>query len=71
MTATATTISGATTLAIDAAHSLVEFGVKHMMISTVKGRFGDVSGQLTIDENNIANSSVQVEIRTESVSTGD
>jgi polyisoprenoid-binding protein YceI len=33
---------------IDATHSNVEFAVKHMMISTVKGRFGDVSGSVTV-----------------------
>lgn len=33
---------------IDATHSNVEFAVKHMMISTVKGRFGDVSGIVTV-----------------------
>lgn len=34
------------TWAVDAAHTHVEFAVKHMMIATVKGRFGDVSGTL-------------------------
>jgi polyisoprenoid-binding protein YceI len=36
--------------AIDAAHSNVEFAVKHMMITTVKGRFGDVKGTVQIPE---------------------
>ncbi len=36
------------THAIDATHSNVEFAVKHMMITTVKGRFGDVSGTVTM-----------------------
>ena len=38
------------TYAIDPAHSNVEFAVKHMMITTVKGRFGDVKGTITIPE---------------------
>jgi polyisoprenoid-binding protein YceI len=38
------------TYAIDANHSNVEFAVKHMMISTVKGRFSDVKGTVTIPE---------------------
>ncbi len=38
------------TFTIDAAHSSVEFAVRHMMISTVKGRFGDVSGTVEIPE---------------------
>lgn len=35
---------------IDPAHTSVEFAVKHMMITTVKGRFGSVEGYLYIDE---------------------
>ncbi|HEY6218426.1 MAG TPA: YceI family protein [Gemmatimonadaceae bacterium] len=35
---------------IDATHSNVEFAVKHMMITTVKGRFGDVKGTVEIPE---------------------
>jgi polyisoprenoid-binding protein YceI len=31
---------------IDATHTLVEFSVKHMMITTVKGRFGQVEGRI-------------------------
>jgi polyisoprenoid-binding protein YceI len=37
------------TWTIDPAHSLVEFSVKHMMIATVRGRFRDVAGQVTVD----------------------
>ena len=29
---------------IDPTHSLIEFAVKHMMFTTVKGRFGGVHG---------------------------
>lgn len=38
------------TYAIDPTHSNVEFAVKHLMISTVKGRFGDVKGTLEMPE---------------------
>ena len=38
------------TYAIDASHSNVEFAVKHMMITTVKGRFGDVKGTVALPE---------------------
>ncbi len=34
---------------IDPTHSVVEFSVVHLMISTVKGRFSDVSGTLHLD----------------------
>lgn len=36
-----------TTWQIDPAHTSVEFGVKHMMISTVRGSFSNVSGAVT------------------------
>lgn len=39
------------TYTIDPAHSNVEFAVKHMMITTVRGRFGDVKGKVEIPEN--------------------
>src|SRR3954462_6643065 len=49
-TFTMTTRIASGTYAVDAAHSTVEFAVRHMMISTVKGNFGDVTGTLTIPE---------------------
>jgi polyisoprenoid-binding protein YceI len=59
------------TWAIDASHSSVEFAVKHMMFTTVKGRFGDVEGTILADEGNPANSSVRVKIDVNSVDTRD
>jgi len=56
---------------VDAAHSVAEFKVKHMMISNVKGRFTDVSGTLYLDENNVENSHLQASIDTASILTGD
>jgi polyisoprenoid-binding protein YceI len=41
---TATAPTTVTTWQIDPAHSSVEFAVRHLMISTVRGRFGSVSG---------------------------
>src|ERR1043165_7659496 len=35
---------------IDPAHSNVEFAVKHLMIATVKGRFGSAQGTVEVDE---------------------
>jgi polyisoprenoid-binding protein YceI len=55
------------TYAIDASHSNVEFAVRHMMISTVKGRFGDVSGTIVIPEN--GQPSVEVTVKTTSIDT--
>ena len=39
------------TYSIDPNHTSVEFAVRHMMISTVKGRFGDVKGTLEVPDN--------------------
>jgi polyisoprenoid-binding protein YceI len=54
---------------IDPNHSLVEFGVKHMMFTTVKGRFTEIRGEILADEENTANSAVEVEIATASIDT--
>ena len=56
---------------IDASHSLVEFSVRHMMVSTAKGRFTDFAGSIVFDPTNVARSSVTVEIQANSVATGD
>lgn len=55
---------------LDPAHTLVEFGVRHMMVSTVKGRFDTVSGTIEWDPENLANSFVQAEIATASLNSG-
>lgn len=55
---------------IDASHSLIEFSVKHMMVTTIKGRFKSFSGEVHIDEQNPAASKVDVTIETASVDTG-
>jgi polyisoprenoid-binding protein YceI len=59
-----------TTWAIDPSHTLIEFGVKHMMVSTVKGRFTGVEGTITVDEENPANSRTTVTIDAASITTG-
>jgi len=54
---------------IDPSHSHVEFAVKHLMISTVKGRFADVEGLITIVEGNPSASSVTATIKAASIDT--
>lgn len=56
---------------IDTSHTLIEFSVKHMMVSTAKGRFTKFEGSVEIDETAPANSKVSVTIDTASVTTGD
>src|SRR2546423_888603 len=68
-TAATPTATAVTTWSVDPAHSLVEFAVKHLMISTVKGRFGDVKGTIIHNENDPKRSKVEIEIATASIDT--
>ena len=54
---------------IDSAHSRVQFSVRHMMISTVRGRFNAFSGTVEFDEDNPTSSSVDVVIDVASIDT--
>jgi polyisoprenoid-binding protein YceI len=54
---------------IDGAHTSVEFVGRHLMITKVRGRFGDVRGQITIAEEP-EDSRVEVEIGAASLSSG-
>lgn len=56
---------------IDPVHSVVEFKVKHMMISNVKGHFSKVAGTLSLDEGHPENSSVEASIEVASINTHD
>jgi polyisoprenoid-binding protein YceI len=64
--AEATTTSSWT---IDPSHTTVEFSVKHLMISTVRGHFGGVTGTIVLDEQNPLASSVTAEIDVTSINT--
>jgi len=59
-----------TTWKIDAAHTDVGFSTKHMMVTTVRGRFTDVDGTITVDEENPTTAAVEIKVRTASVETG-
>jgi polyisoprenoid-binding protein YceI len=55
---------------VDAVHSTAGFSIKHLMISTVHGKFDKFSGTAEIDEKNPANDKLHVEIDVSSVDTG-
>ena len=57
------------TWTFDNSHSMVGFSAKHMMISTVRGRFEDFSGTLEYDEADPGAATVSVAVRTGSVDT--
>lgn len=58
-----------TTWTVDPAHTVAEFAVKHLMIATVKGRFGTVRGTLRLDEEQPTRSAVEIEIDAASIDT--
>lgn len=55
---------------LDPAHSGLQFAVKHMVISTVRGTFSDFAVEAEIDEANLVNSRATVRIDAASVTTG-
>ena len=61
--------SKVTTWQIDAAHTQVEFAVRHLMISTVRGRFSDVSGTLTVPDDDFERAQLDATIGIASIDT--
>jgi len=67
--AVAVSEQGLTTWSIDRAHSHVEFAVRHLMISTAKGRFTEVSGTVRSDDADPAKGEVDIAIDVASIDT--
>lgn len=59
-----------TTWRLDAAHTDIAFSAKHLMITTVRGTFGDVSGTLEIDEVDPTTARGEIRVRAASVQSG-
>ena len=55
--------------ALDGAHSRVGFSVSHLVVSSVSGRFKQVSGKVELDEANLTKSQVEISIKVDSVDT--
>lgn len=66
---TQATQTGLTTWSIDPTHTNIEFGIRHLMISTVKGRFGGVTGTVAFDKTNPSALAVDVLIDVASIDT--
>jgi len=66
---TTATHTRTSTWTIDPTHSIAEFAVKHLVVTTVKGRFRDLEGTIEIDEAQPENSSVEAKIAVASVDT--
>jgi len=61
--------AGTSTWKIDPKHSAAQFGVTHLMISTVRGEFHNVNGTIVLDDKDITKSSVDVTIDATTVDT--
>src|SRR3954471_4914551 len=59
----------ADTFVVDKSHSEATFQVRHMM-SKVSGKFDDFTGKMNLDRAKPSNSSVEFNIKTASVNTG-
>ena len=68
--ASSATQTGTSTWRLDPAHSSVEFSVKHMMMTTVRGRFKEIEATLTADEEHPEGCCVEVKLQVASVDTG-
>jgi polyisoprenoid-binding protein YceI len=62
--------AGQATWQLDPTHSSVEFSVKHMMMTTVRGRFKTVTATLTADEEHPEGCCVEVAVDVASLDTG-
>jgi polyisoprenoid-binding protein YceI len=67
MTSPATTAR--TTWKLDPSHTTIEFSAKHMMITTVKGRFTEFEGTILADDQSFANSEVHATLKAASIDT--
>jgi polyisoprenoid-binding protein YceI len=63
------TIPAPGTFDLDQAHSRIGFSARHMMVSKVRGHFGDFTGSITIADEPLA-STAEATIKTASIDSG-
>jgi len=56
---------------IDPSHSQVNFSVKHMMVSTVRGRLGKLSGKLELDPKAPEKADFEISVDVAGIDTGE
>ena len=71
LSATPRAFAGTTTFDLDPAHTAAQFAVKHLVVSTVRGTMGQVTGTLQFDEVDPAKSSVEATIDVRGIDTND
>ena len=54
---------------LDLSHSEIQFRVRHMMVSWVRGSFEKFSGMVELDEENPANTVIDIQIEAASINT--
>ena len=62
-------VAQAASFGIDSAHSSAQFAVKHLMVSTVRGTLGKITGTANLDESDISKSSVEATIDVKGIDT--
>jgi polyisoprenoid-binding protein YceI len=62
-------LASASTWQIDPAHTSAQFAVRHMMVSTVRGTMGKVTGVVNLDEADPTKSSVAAGVETAGIDT--
>lgn len=65
------TASMAESWSVDPVHSIVEFSVRHLVISKVKGRFGEFAGTVSFDGKTPVGGSVELTVQIASIDTHD
>ncbi|HET6281384.1 MAG TPA: YceI family protein [Polyangia bacterium] len=55
---------------IDAVHSGINFSIRHMVVSKVRGRFAKYTGAVSLDDGDLAGSTVEATIDVASIDTG-
>jgi polyisoprenoid-binding protein YceI len=55
---------------IDGAHSGINFSIRHMVMSKVRGRFGRFTGAIDLDDADLTRSAIDVTIDAASIDTG-
>src|SRR5688572_20911195 len=67
--ASPTTQRGTAVWNIDPTHTHAEFGVRHLMISTVKGHFSDIAGTVVLEDGDPTTAHIDVTIGVASIDT--
>ena len=55
---------------VDASHSSIGFSVKHMMVSKVRGSFGNYSADIEANETDLTGANIAFNIQVSSINTG-